>query len=121
MSTESIAKQLVQMCREGKNMEALELLYADDIVSTEHPNAPNPVTQGKEAVTKKSQDWYASVVEFHGGEVSDPIVAGAHFSCTMSFDATFKEGGRMQMEEICVYHVVDDKIVAEQFFYSMPS
>ena len=119
MSTESVAKQLIDMCREGKNMEALELLYADDVTSTEHPNAPNPFTQGKAAVTKKSNDWYANVEEFHGGEISDPIIAGEHFSCTMSFDVTFKEGGRMQMEEICVYHVVNDKIAAEQFFYSM--
>ena len=37
MSTESVAKQLIDMCREGKNMEALELLYADDVTSTEHP------------------------------------------------------------------------------------
>ena len=119
MSTESVAKQLISMCREGKNMEALELLYADDVVSTEHPNAPNPVTEGKAAVTQKSKDWYDNVEEFHGGEISDPIVAGEHFSCTMSFDVTFKKGGRIQMEEICVYHVVDDKIAAEQFFYSM--
>jgi len=119
MSTESVAQQLVGLCREGKNMEALELLYADDVTSTEHPNAPNPFTQGKAAVTKKSEDWYNNVQEFHGGEISDPIIAGEHFSCTMSFDVTFKEGGRIQMEEICVYHVVNDQIAAEQFFYSM--
>lgn len=120
MSTQSVADQLVSMCRENKNMEALELLYADDVVSTEHPNAPNPLTEGKAAVTKKSIDWFNNVEEFHSGEVSDPIVAGEHFSCSMSFDVTFKEGGRIQMEEICVYHVVNDKIIAEQFFYSMP-
>ena len=119
MSTESVARILIGLCREGKNMEALDVLYADDVVSIEHPNAPNPRTEGKAAVTKKSEDWYANVKEFHGGEISDPIVAGSHFSCSMSFDVTFKEGGRIQMEEICVYHVVDDKIASEQFFYAM--
>lgn len=120
MSTESVAKQLIELCRAGNNMEALEMLYSEEVVSIEHPNAPNPKTEGKDAVRKKSMDWYDNVVECHGGEISDPIIAGEHFSCSMSFDVTFKEGGRIQMEEICVYHVVDDKIVSEQFFYSMP-
>jgi ketosteroid isomerase-like protein len=119
MSTQSVAQQLVALCREGKNMEALELLYADDIVSIEHPNSPNPRTEGKVAVTQKSIDWYDNVQDFHGGEISDPIVAGNHFSCSMSFDITFKKGGRIQMEEICVYQVADDQIVSEQFFYAM--
>jgi hypothetical protein len=35
----------------------------------------------------------------------------------MSFDATFKGGGRTKMDEICVYEVKDGKIVKEQFFY----
>lgn len=119
MSTESVAQQLIELCREGKNMEALELLYADDVISVEHPNSPNPRTEGKDAVRKKSVDWYDNVTKFHGGEISDPIVAGDHFSCSMSFDVTFKAGGRIQMEEICVYQVADDKIIAEQFFYAM--
>lgn len=101
-------------------MDALEELYADDVVSTEAAGAPNQVTQGKEAVAKKSADWLASVQEFHGGGVSDPILAGDYFSCSMDFDVTFKERGRVQMEEICVYRVSDGKISSEQFFYAMP-
>ncbi len=52
-------------------------------------------------------------------EVGDPIVAGNQFSCAMSFDATFKERGRVSMEEIAVLEVKDGRIVAEQFFYTM--
>jgi hypothetical protein len=37
----------------------------------------------------------------------------------MSIDATYKERGRMAMDEICVYQVRDGKIVHEQFFYSV--
>jgi len=119
MSTESVANELISLCREGKNMEAVEKLYADDVVSTEIPTAPNPMVKGKDAVRKKSVDWYAMVEETHGGEISDPIIAGEYFSCTMAFDVTFKEQGRTQMEEVCVYRVVDDKIVSEQYFYTM--
>ncbi len=99
-------------------MDAITELYGDDVVSKEVAGMPNEVTTGKEAVTKKSADWLANVEEFHSGEVSNPIVAGQHFSCTMNFDVTFKDRGRTQMEEVCVYEVKDDKIVAEQFFYS---
>jgi len=119
MSVQTVAEQLVAYCREGKHMDAIAELYGEGIVSKESPGAPNEVTTGKEAVTKKSADWLANVEEFHSGEVSAPIVAGQHFTCSMNFDVTFKDRGRQQMEEVCVYEVKDDKIVAEQFFYSM--
>ncbi|MFM9653791.1 SnoaL-like domain-containing protein [Streptomyces galilaeus] len=32
-------------------------------------------------------------------------------------DATFKDRGRMTIEEVCVYQVADGKITLEQFFY----
>ncbi len=119
MSTQSVADQLVQMCREGKNMEALEQLYADNIVSKEIDSAPAPLVEGKDAVRQKGEQWFASVEEFHSGTASDPVVAGNYFFCSMSFDITFKGRGRTQMEEICVYEVADDKIISEQFFYDM--
>lgn len=119
MSTQEVANQLVQMCREGKNMEALQELYADNCTSREMPGMPNEFVEGKAALVEKSEGWYANVEEMHGGEVGDPCVVGNHFSCTMSFDITFKDRGRTQMEEICVFEVKDGKIVAEQFFYSM--
>jgi ketosteroid isomerase-like protein len=37
----------------------------------------------------------------------------------MNMDVTYKEGGRMPMNEIAVYEVKDGKIAAEQFFYNM--
>ncbi|WP_378174628.1 SnoaL-like domain-containing protein [Aquimarina sp. SS2-1] len=121
MNTQEVANRLVELCRKGENMQALKELYADNIVSKEMPGAPNAIVQGKDAVTKKSQDWYASVEEFHGGEISDPVVAENHFTCKMTMDCTFKGQGRMQMEELAIYNVNNGKIVEEQFFYSMPT
>ena len=60
-----------------------------------------------------------NVVEFHGGEISEPLIADNHFTAKMSFDVTFKDRGRQQMEEVCVFEVNDGKIVNEQFFYTM--
>jgi hypothetical protein len=118
MNTQQVANRLVEMCRQGQNMEALEELYADNVVSKEMPGMPGEVTSGIKAVFKKSEDWFNNVQEFHGGDISDPQVAGSHFSCTMDFDVTFKDRGRTQMQEVCVYEVNDGKIVSEQFFYA---
>ncbi len=119
MNTQEVANRLVEMCRQGQHMDALSELYAENCVSHEMPGMPNEVTEGLPAVTTKSEEWLASVEEMHSSEVSDPVVAGDHFSCTMKFDCTFKERGRIQMEEICVYQVADGKIANERFFYSM--
>ena len=45
------------------------------------------------------------------------LVAGNWFSVAMSIDATYKDMGRVPMQEICVYRVRDGRIVSEQFFY----
>ena len=120
MNTQDVANRLITMCREGKNLEAIDELYADNITSKEMPGMPNDTVSGKEAVRQKSEQWMESIEEFHGGEVSDPVVAGNHFTCRMTFDATFKEGGRQQMEEIGIFEVKEGKIVGEQFFYELP-
>ncbi len=117
MNTKQVADRLVELCRTGQNMQALDELYDNNIVSIERENAPNPRVEGKENVIKKSQQWYAMVEEFHKGEVSEPLIAGNHFTVTMNMDITMKESGRTLMEEVCVYEVKDGKIVKEEFFY----
>lgn len=120
MSTESIAKRLVAMCRHGRFEEAQHELYARDAISVEPAamaNGPLGNVSGLEAILEKGKRFQAGVAELHGVEVSDPLVAGNWFSVVMSLDVTMKEHGRVLMSEVCVYHVKDDKIVLEQFFY----
>lgn len=120
MSTESVAKRLVAMCRHGRFEEAQHELYARDAVSIEPAamaNGPLGNVSGLEAILEKGKRFQAGVAELHGVEVSDPLVAGNWFSVVMSLDVTMKEYGRVHMSEVCVYHVQDDKIVLEQFFY----
>ena len=87
MTTTEVANQLVNMVRQGKHLEAVETLYADNIVSKEMPGAPNEISSGIKSVFKKSEDWFNNLAEWHGGEVSDPVVAGNHFSTKMTMDA----------------------------------
>jgi hypothetical protein len=119
MSTQEVADKLVQYCREGKNAEAINELYADGIVSKEMDGAPRALTIGKPNVAAKTQEWFDSVVEIHSGEISAPMVAGNHFAVTMNMDVTYKQHGRAPMSEIAVFEVKNGKIVAEQFFYNM--
>lgn len=118
-TTQEVAERLVQLCREGKNVDAINELYHNNIVSHEPKGTPMEKTEGKEAVLGKTNYWFSTVEQIHSGSISDPIVAGNFFSCTMDMDVTYKEHGRMGMNELCVYEVKDGKIVSEQFFYSM--
>lgn len=121
MTTQQIADRLVELCRLGQYEQAQNELYADDAVSIEMEGQASGSlgnVRGLAAIREKGKRWAEGIVEIHGGSVSDPIVAGDWFSLVMGIDATYKEGGRMAMEEICVYGVRDGKIVHEQFFYS---
>ena len=119
MDTQEVANKWASMCREGKNLECINELYADNIVSREMPGTPNEVETGKQNIWNKNKQWLDNVQEWHSGEISDPIVTDNHFTSKMKFDVTFKDRGRQQMEELGVYEVKDGKIAKEQFFYSM--
>ena len=120
MSTESVAKRLVAMCRHGQFEEAQHELYAKDAISIEPEGmAQGPLgnVKGLDAILEKGKRFQASVSEMHSIQVSEPQIAGHWFSVVMTMDVTMKEHGRVNMQEICVYQVKDDKIVHEQFFY----
>ncbi|MBV7267725.1 nuclear transport factor 2 family protein [Winogradskyella luteola] len=119
MSTWDVAKKWHQMCAEGKNLECVNELYAENVTSREMPGMPGEVTTGRQDVWNKNKKWLDNVAEWHGGDISEPVVAGNHFTTKMTFDVTFKDRGRQQMEEVAVFGVDDGKIVSEQFFYLM--
>lgn len=122
MNTQAIAARLVELCRQGKYEQAQDELYADDAVSIEMDGLPPEMardTRGLEAIREKGRQFNAGIEVMHGGSVGDPIVTGNWFSLVMTMDATFKERGRVDMREICVYQVRDGKIVREQFFYDV--
>jgi len=116
MSTQEIANRLIELCRQGQNIQAIDELYHDDALSVESDGEPLEA-KGKEAIRGKNE-WWNNTFEVHGASVSDPLVAANHFTVVMGMDTTHKESGeRSQMEEICLYEVNDGKIVKEQFFY----
>ena len=122
MNTEQVAKRLVELCRKGEYEQAQRELYAQDAVSIEMPGLPEGAlgnVEGLEALYEKGRQFSERVEAVHANEVSGPMIAGNWFSVAFSMDITFKGRGRVQMQDIGVYHVRDGKVVSEQFFYDM--
>ncbi len=119
MTTQEIANRLVDLCRKGEYETVYKEMYSKDCVSIEPKGAQMEICEGLEAMAVKGKAWNESMEEFHGSSIGEPSVAGNHFSMTMMMDATFKDRGRVKMDELCVYEVKDGKIVKEQFFYTM--
>lgn len=123
MTTQEVAIRLVTLCKEFKNFDAMNELYADEIVSVEAvagPHGPHE-TAGKAAVIKKSADW-AAEHEIHSGLVDGPFVAQDKFGTIFDFDVTNKASGiRMHLKEIAVYTVANGKITREEFLYALPA
>ncbi len=117
MTIQEVANRLVDLCRKGQILEAQEQLYGDDVTSLEPAHSPAPPAIGKPAVIAKGKHFASTIEERHGGSFGDPIIGGNYFSIACSLDATFKERGRTQLNEICVFGVKDGKVISEQFFY----
>jgi len=116
MTTQEIANQLVDYCRNNNEEKAYQELYSPNITSLEMVE-PMKEVHGMDGIQKKGQ-WWQENFEVHGTEVSDPLVADNHFTVRFWMDTTHKPSGqRSQMNELGVYQVQDGKIIKEQFFY----
>jgi len=120
MNTQQVANRLVELCRRGEFLKAQDELYANDAVSLEPEGAPAGAmgnAKGLDAIREKGKAFDQTYETIHSITVSEPLIAGEYFSIMMGLDATWKQGGRYAMEEICVYRVRNGKVVLEQFFY----
>jgi ketosteroid isomerase-like protein len=120
----AVGKKLVELCRQGKNMEAIDTLYSDDVVSLEVDGGPGMPAriEGLAAVKGKSEWWIANH-EVHSSEVDGPYPRGDQFIVVFKLDVTAK-GGPMagksfSMQEAGLYTVKDGKVAQEEFFYSI--
>jgi len=118
MTTQDVAKHLVDLCRQGKYDAAQEELYSKDAESIEPAHSPGLQTvHGLEAIKEKGHQFQSMIETVHGGSISDPVIAGDKFAIAMTMDVTLKGQGRMNMDEIAVYDVKDGKVIKEHFFY----
>ena len=122
MTTKEIAERLVSLCRAGNFETAQRELYAADAINIEpYGNATfAQETKGLDAILEKGRKFGAMIEAVHAVAVSDPLVAGNSFACTMQLEVTLKGHGRLRLDEICVYEVKDGKVISERFTSRFP-
>ena len=124
MDTKQVGEKLVALCREGKNMEAVDALYAPNIVSIEAVGTPDfpAETRGIDGVRDKGRKWFDNH-EVHSATADGPFPNNDRFAVKYHYDVTAKSGPaagqRFNMDEVALYTVKDGKIVREEFFYAM--
>ena len=121
MTTMEIGKDLVSLCKQGKNQEAIDRLYSPNIESVEPVAMPGmEQTQRGIAKIKGKNQWWEDNHEIHGIVAEGPFPHGDRFIVRFKYDVTPKHRGkRMTMDETGLYTVQNGKIVKEEFFYTM--
>ena len=116
-TTEEVATKLVDYCRKGEWMKAVDDLYAQEIVSVEPHAMENMPAEmrGLDQVRGKTQ-WWEQNFEIHSSKVGGPFVARDTFVVQFDVDVTEKASKkRMQMSEVGIYTVKDGKAAREEF------
>ena len=117
MNTEEVALKLVELCRKGEYIQAVESLYGNGIVSVEPRAMGNMPAEmrGFDEVRGKTH-WFLNNHEIHDSKVTGPFVARDTFVVQFDIDVTEKTSKeRMQLSEVGIYTVKDGKVVREEF------
>src|SRR5688572_20326502 len=99
-----IGQRLAELCRQGKNLEAVNELYAPDVVSIEARGDDHMPArmEGIDRIRGKNQ-WWLDNHEIHGWEVRGPWPKDDQFILVMKVDVTPAvgpfAGRRTQFEE----------------------
>ena len=120
MSTGTVARRLIELCRAGQFDRALDELYAEDACSIEaegYNSGPLGDATGLAAIRRKGKAFKEQCLQIKSVLVSDPLIAGPFFTVAMRVNAIYKDVGEKALKEVCVYEVRNDKIVREQFFF----
>ena len=119
MTTQEVATAFVNLLQQGKYDEAQIEFFSDDIVSVEPEGVPDRIQKGIDAIREKGEKFNASVEEIHTNEVSEPLISGQFFCCTIRSKMSFKSMPEpILLDELAVYHVGNGKIDREEFFYT---
>ncbi|CTQ48470.1 nuclear transport factor 2 family protein [Jannaschia donghaensis] len=119
MTFDEVARELVAGCREGREAENLDKLYAEDAVSVEAADmGQGRETRGRDGIRAK-HDWFAGMYEQVSGDASDPMPHGDdRFAVIFDMKMKKRDTGKIEeMRDIGIYTVKDGRIVREEFFY----
>ncbi len=124
MGALEVGKALVEMVNQGREQEEafVEQYYSENVVSIEGGATDEMPArfEGMDAIKGKSEWWYSNNTVHSTGAVG-PYIGNRddQFVIHYTMDLTPKDGDRMQMVEVGIYTIVDDKITQEEYLYLM--
>ncbi len=115
MSYKEKITDIYNMIGEGKAMDAFEKYYHNDCDMILEDAT---LIKGKDTNRQREIDFFSSVADFHGLDIRS-ITANEDEGKTAVecvLDVTFKEGGRVQIEQVATQEWDGDYIVRERFY-----
>jgi hypothetical protein len=115
MTYKEKAQDIYNMLGQGQLLDAFDKYYAENVVMTE----PRGTREGKSTCRDYEIQFLDSVQEFHDLQVhsiGSDEENGVTFVESM-MEVTFKDGNRVQMEQMAVQRWEGDQIVHERFYY----
>lgn len=123
MSTvKGIADGLIELCLNGRFLDAVDRYYSPHIVSVEAVDfGLGKEQRGVDAIRSKNI-WWGENHEVHDIKIEGPFLGSDHlankFAIRFALDITPKSSGkRFTFVEVALYTVENDKVTHEEFFY----
>ena len=115
MTYKEKAQDIYNQLGQGNLLGAFDQYYHENVVMTE----PMGTREGKAACRAYEEQFLNSIQEFHGMEVKKLAADedNAVVFLEVGMDVTFKDGNRVNMEQVAVQQWEGDKIVHERFYY----
>ncbi len=118
MTTQEIAKKLMELCNEGKYEEAHDSLYDANVLSVEMDESMGErEVRGIDKVKAKGMAWAQMFSSPATSWCEEPIISGNSFACKMGFSGIGHNREEIKGEELAVYVTKDGKIVEERFYW----
>jgi len=116
MTYKEKAQDIYNKLGQGKLMDAFEQYYAPNVVMTE----PTGTRNGKDECRQYEEQFLSNIQEFHNLEVKAVTADEENNTTTVesAMDVTFKDGNRVNMEQVAVQRWEGDHIVHERFYYN---
>lgn len=116
MTYKEKAQDIYNMLGQGQLLDAFDKYYGDNVVMTE----PRGTREGKSTCRAYEVAFLGNIAEFHGLDVRHVTSDEANGITTVesAMDVTFKDGNRVNMEQVAVQKWQGDHIVHERFYYS---
>lgn len=121
-TVKEIADGLIELCRSGRFLDAVDRYYSPNIVSIEAVDfGLGKEQRGIDAIRSKNV-WWGENHEVHGIKVEGPFLGSDQFANKFAvhfmLDITPKSSGqRLTFAEIGLYAVENGKVAREEFFY----